>query len=111
MKKLLLTIGTVIMILTAAQGQSKIQKLFFYISNGEVIEYLTKGEEEMDETIPGNTKEVFKEAQEEKLIGFDGEVFDLSLISTPEEEIEETSTEEMAKSEKTEKKTDIEKKS
>ncbi len=89
MKKLLLTLGTLVLVLTSAQSQAKITKLFFPLKSGEILEYVLNQEEELDETLPANSEEIFIEAQEDKLIGFDGEVFDLSIISTPEKELDE----------------------
>ncbi len=90
MKKVILTLATITMIICTVQSQVRIQRLHFITSAGEELELFVEEEKEIEEEIPVITEDVLKEEQCKDLIGFDGKVFDLNIITSPEKEIEET---------------------
>ncbi|MBS4012584.1 MAG: hypothetical protein KGZ97_02320 [Bacteroidetes bacterium] len=90
MKKVILTLAIISMIICTVQSQVRIQRLHFITSTGQELELFVEEEKEVEEEVPAVTIEVLKEEQSKDLIGFDGNVFDLEIISTPEKEMEET---------------------
>ena len=90
MKKISLTIATILILTSLTYGSGRFTTFFFKSLDGVELKLKFPAEEEVNEPLPENYYELFKEAQNEQLTGFDGYTFDLSLVSVPEEEIEET---------------------
>ena len=90
MKNAVLTLGIIAVLATSLSAQNRIQRFTFKASDGSLLELFVETEEEVNEPLPVDTFEIFKNLQKEKLVGFDGEVFDLDSISEPEQDIIET---------------------
>lgn len=90
MKKISLTIATILLLTSLTYGSGRFTTFIFKSLDGVELKLKFPAEEEVNEPLPENYYEYYKEAQTEKLKGFDGKTFDLSLISIPEEEVEET---------------------
>lgn len=90
MKKAILTLGIIALLTASLSSQSRLQRYTFKAFDGTLLELFTETEEEVSEPLPADTSEIFKNYQEEQLIGFDGKVFNLDTISEPEQDITET---------------------